>query len=78
MSEELQWFLGLNLVLAIWLGMLAEHWKGRDMYRWIAIGLLMSVAGPLLLALLPSVKDSQKTIPANGNFVGQDFWRLDI
>ncbi len=78
MSEELQWFLGLNLVLSIWLGMLAEQWKGRSMIRWMAIGLVMSIIGLLLLARLPSVKGGQKTVPANGNFVGQDYWRLDV
>ena len=78
MSEELQWFMGLNLVLAIWLGLLAEHWKGRGIYRWMAIGMVMSVTGLLLLAFLPSVKQGQKTVAGNGNFVGQDFWRLDI
>ena len=60
-SEKLQWFLGLNLVLAIWLGLLAEHWKGRGMVRWTAIGLVTSVAGPLLLLLVPSVKHGQQT-----------------
>ena len=78
MSEELQWFMGLNLVLSIWLGMLAEYWKGRGMVRWIAIGLVISVAGPLLLALLPSVKHGQKTVAGTENFIGQDFWRLNI
>ena len=77
MSEELQWFLALNLALSIWLGVLAEHWKGRSKYLWVAIGLVTSIAGPLLLALLPSVKSNQKMIAANGNFVGQDYWRLD-
>ena len=78
MSEELQWFLVLNLVLSIWLGVLAEHWKRRSMICWMAIGLVMSVTGPVLLALLPSVKNSQKTVAASGNFVGQDYWRLDV
>ena len=78
MSEELQWFMGLNLVLAIWLGLLAEHWKGRGIYRWMVIGMVLSVAGLLLLAFLPSVKQSRKTVAGNGNFVGQAFWRLDI
>ena len=78
MSEELQWFLALNLVLAIWLGMLAESWKGRGMFRWMAIGLVMSVTGLLLLAFLPSVKQERKTAAGDENFPGQDFWRLDI
>ena len=78
MSEELQWFLALNLFLAIWLGRFAESWKGRGMFRWMAIGMVMSVTGPLLLAFLPSVKQGRKTVARNGNFPGQDFWRLDI
>ena len=78
MSEELQWFLALNLILAIWLGTLAECWKGRGMFRWMAIGMVMSVAGLLLLAFLPSVKRGQKTVASDEKFVGQDFWRLDI
>ena len=65
MSEDLQWFLGLNLVLSIWLGMLAEHWKGRSMARWMAIGLVMSIFGALLLALLSSVKHKHNTVAVN-------------
>ena len=53
MFDELRWLMGLNLVIAIWLGMLADSWKGRRMYVWMAIGLVTSVAGLVLLAFLP-------------------------
>lgn len=56
MFDELRWLFGLNLVIALWLGMLADSWKGRRMYVWMAIGLVTSVAGVIALALLPKVK----------------------
>ena len=80
MSEELQWFLVVNAVFAIWLGMLAQAWKGRSQYRWIAVDLVMSAGGLVVLVLLPKVERRRKTVGSNGDkraFVGQDFWRLD-
>ena len=56
MFDELRWLMGLNLVVAIWLGMLADSWKGRRMYVWMAIGLVTSVAGLVVLAFLPKVQ----------------------
>jgi hypothetical protein len=55
MFDELRWMIGLNLVLAIWLGMLADSWKGRGMYRWMAIGMLTSVFGLVLLLFMPAL-----------------------
>lgn len=49
---ELGWIVGLHLVLAVWLGLLASAWKGRSTYTWIAIGLLTSIMGLLLLVRL--------------------------
>jgi len=46
----LGWFIGLHLVMAIWLGTLASVWKKRNMWRWIAIGLVTSFVGVILLA----------------------------
>ena len=60
MIDELRWVMGLNLVLAIWLGMLADSWKGRRMYVWIAIGLVTSVFG---IVLLLCVKKLPKSLP---------------
>ena len=60
MIDELRWLIGLNLVLAIWLGMLADSWKGRRMYAWIAIGLVTSVFG---IVLLLYVKKLPKNLP---------------
>jgi MFS family permease len=56
MIDELRWLMGLNLVLAIWLGMLADSWKGRRMYVWMLIGICTSLAGLLALALLPKLQ----------------------
>ena len=55
-TEELRWLIGLNLVVAVWLGMLANSWKGRSLYRWALVGLVFSVAGLLVLGLLPKIK----------------------
>lgn len=66
-SEEFRWLLGLNLVVAVWLGMLANSWKGRSLYRWALIGLIFNVAGLLVLVLLPKIKPipaQQKIIEA--------------
>ena len=56
MFDELRWLLGLNIVVAIWLGMLADSWKGRRMYVWMVIGLFTSVAGLIALAFLPKLQ----------------------
>lgn len=61
MFDELRWLLGLNLVIAIWLGMLADSWKGRRMYVWMAIGLLTSVAGLVALMFLPKIHPEVRT-----------------
>lgn len=59
--DELRWLLGMNLVMAIWLGMLADYWKGRRMYTWMVIGMLTSVVGLLALAMLPKLQFSEST-----------------
>ena len=59
MFDELRWLFGLNLVVAIWLGMLADSWKGRRMYVWMAIGLVTSLAGLIALAFLPKIQPGQ-------------------
>ena len=55
-AEAFRWMLGLNLVVGIWLGMLANSWKGRSLYRWAMIGLVFNIAGLLVLAMLPRLK----------------------
>ncbi len=56
MLAELRWLLGLNLVLSLWLGMLANAWKGRNTYGWFIIGLCTSVIGLLVLSVLPKLR----------------------
>lgn len=51
--NDLGWVLGLHVVSALWLGLLASAWKGRSTGTWITIGLLGSVLGLLLLVRLP-------------------------
>ena len=46
---EFGWIFGLHLVMALWLGILASVWKGRNTWTWIAIGLMTSVMGIILL-----------------------------
>ena len=60
MFDELRWLLGLNLVIAIWLGMLAHSWKGRRMYVWMAIGLVTSLAGLVVLIFLPKIQPADR------------------
>ena len=55
-AEDVRWLLGLNVVVAVWLGMLANSWKGRSLYRWALIGLIFNVGGLLVLAALPKLK----------------------
>jgi hypothetical protein len=45
--------IGLHLALAIGLGYLAVAWKQRNPWAWLAVGLLTSVLGLLLLARSP-------------------------
>ena len=56
MLSELRWLLGLNLVLALWLGMLANAWKGRNTYCWFFIGICTSLIGLVVLWTLPKLR----------------------
>lgn len=53
MISEFGWLIGLHVVLAIWLGLLASAWKGRNTWLWIGIGLITSLPGLILLLRLP-------------------------
>lgn len=55
MLMELRWLIGFNLVLSLWLGMLANAWKGRNTYGWFLIGLCTSVLGLVMLSFLPKL-----------------------
>jgi hypothetical protein len=56
MLTELRWLIGFNLVLSLWLGMLANTWKGRNTAGWFMIGLCTSVFGLVALAWLPKLQ----------------------
>jgi hypothetical protein len=58
MLNEIRWLLGFNVILSIWIGMLANAWKGRNSYGWFAIGLCISVFGLGLLAALPKLANA--------------------
>jgi len=60
--DDLRWVVGLNLVLAIWIGMLADTWKGRRSHVWMVIGFTTSLFGLALLAWLPKVSRSSNVI----------------
>ena len=47
---ELGWIIGLHAAMAIWLGVLASAWRGRNVWAWIGIGLLTSFIGLAMLA----------------------------
>ncbi len=49
---EFGWIIGLHVATSVWLGLLASRWKNRSTWRWIAVGLLTSVFGLVLLARL--------------------------
>ena len=53
MIGEFGWVIGLHAVMAIWLGLLASTWKGRNTWVWVGIGLATSLLGLILLARLP-------------------------
>lgn len=53
MISEFGWLIGLHVVMAIWIGLLASAWKGRNTWAWIAIGLTTSLLGLVLLVRLP-------------------------
>lgn len=55
-AEAFRWLVGLNLVVGVWLGMLAGSWKGRSFYAWAMIGLVFNIVGLLVLALMPTLK----------------------
>ena len=62
--DDLRWLLGLNVVMAVWLGMLADSWKGRHMYGWMLIGLFTSVVGLVLLVFAKKLtKESRREKP---------------
>ena len=56
MLAELRWLIGFNLVLSLWLGMLANAWKGRNTVGWFCIGLCTSIFGLIVLALVPKLQ----------------------
>ena len=58
--DDLYWVIGLNIVFSIWLGMLADAWKGRQMSTWVAIGLCTSVAGLVMLLMLPKLSKQHR------------------
>lgn len=70
--DELRWLVGLDIVLAIWLGMLADSWKGRNMYAWIAIGLFTSVFGIALLLFVSKLKTTPRPAKINSRFSPTD------
>ncbi|MES2831622.1 MAG: hypothetical protein V4695_06495 [Pseudomonadota bacterium] len=56
----LGWIAGLHLTIAVWLGVLASVWKKRSTWRWIAIGLLTSFVGLILLAKSSRLHSSRR------------------
>lgn len=67
MIDELRWMIGLNFVLALWLGMLADSWKGRRVGVWMVIGMFTSVLGLIILAWLPKLpRTATRPAPVNG------------
>lgn len=60
MIGEFGWLLGLHVVMAIWLGLLASAWKGRNTWAWIGIGLTTSLLGLLFLARLPRASPAEE------------------
>lgn len=64
--------MGLNVVLAIWLGMLADSWKGRHMYAWMAIGLFTSLAGLVLLVFVKKLPPVQRDNKLGNGFAPTD------
>ena len=72
MVDEWRWLIGLNLVLALWLGMLADSWKGRRMGAWMAIGLCTSVFGLALLILMPKLPVTKQAEKRSNPFAPTD------
>lgn len=70
--DDLRWLMGLNVVLAIWLGMLADSWKGRHMYGWMAIGLFTSLAGLVLLVFVKKLPKAPRTEKLGNGFSRTD------
>lgn len=60
MIDELRWLIGLNFIFSVWLGVLANSWKGRRIAAWWAIGMVASVVGLALLAFLPKIVRHQR------------------
>lgn len=57
-AEAIRWLLGLNLVAGVWLGMLANSWKGRSLYRWALIGFIFNLGGLVILTVVPKLKQN--------------------
>lgn len=72
MIEEIRWLIGLNLVLSLWLGMLADSWKGRRMGVWMVIGMVTSVAGLAILIYMPKVARGDDDIQVRSRFQPTD------
>lgn len=43
----------LHMGVAVWTGLLASRWKGRNGWRWFTAGLLTSIVAMITLAMLP-------------------------
>lgn len=70
--DDVRWVLGLNLVMAVWLGMLADSWKGRHMYGWMLIGLFTSLAGLVLLAFVKKLPKATRIDKCADGFAPTD------
>ncbi len=73
MVGEYGWLIGVHIVLAIWLGLLASAWKARNTWVWVGIGLTTSLLGLILLARLPR---SSPTIEGEMQYQYMDGTRL--
>ena len=72
MIEELRWFVGLNIVLAFWMGLLADSWKGRRIGVWMAIGMVTSLGGLILLICMPKLPRPTQELHRQNRFAPKD------
>jgi len=60
-TEDILAAIALSLLFGSWLGILADSWKGRNVYLWTLIGICTNFVGIIILAFVPTRKKFKTT-----------------
>jgi len=59
--EDIYTAIAWSLLFGPWLGILADTWKGRNVYLWTLIGICTNIVGIIILAFVPNRKKFKTT-----------------